>query len=184
MVKKQEKLKCWEPQIEDGIELGGILAAGGLAGQAGSALSDMERNPGAGLSALLQLVMGALANLETKQRMSDFLFELWKTTEDEQATEEDLDIRGRLKARFRKLEPGEDPGWMTRDELLDRSTPYYRKLKRYKQLPMGAALSLAKALSETENFADFLELAKTFIPTDTTEPPTPSNANTDLRPVK
>lgn len=181
---KQEKLKVHEPQIEDGIELAGILAAGGLAGQAGNALAEMERNSGAGLNALLRLVMGALANVETKQRMSDFLFELWKTTEDEQASEEDLDIRGRLKAKFRKLEPGEDPGWMTRDELLEKSTPYYRKLKRYKQLPMGAAISLAKALSETDNFADFLELVKVSIPTDTTEPPTPSSGPTGLQAVK
>lgn len=181
----KEKYKIHPLTIEDSLKLGGILAGGGLAGRAQDALSQMERNgQGAALGAMASLFMGALANIETRSQMRDFLFEIWKTTEDEQAGEEDLSFDGRLKAKYRKPRDDEDPAWMEREDLLDISTPYYRKLKRFRRLPPSAAVELAKAVYTSEGFEDFLGLLKTEIPAITTEPQTQSNGPTGLHPVK
>lgn len=161
--------KIHELSINDALDLGGILAAGGLTGQAGAALSQLGRDEGgaegAALGALTQLVMGALANRATRDDMRGFLFALWKTTEDEQAAEDDLDIAGRLKPRYVNGEP-------------EKGTVYYRKLKRFHDLPPSALVGLAGAIYESDGFTDFLELLKTELPTSSTEPQTQSNGTT------
>lgn len=171
MPKGKQTFKIHELSIDDALDLGGILAAGGLTGQASQALSQMQHNEGAALSALTQLVMGALANRATRDEMRGFLFGIWKTTEDDEALEDDLDIAGRLKPRFVNGEP-------------EKGTLYYRKLKRFHTLPPKALVELSKAVYESDGFGDFLELLKVELPTVSTELQTDSNGTTDLHPVK
>lgn len=171
---EKQTFKVHDLTIDDALDLGGILAAGGLTGQAGQALSQMQRDEGAAMSAITQLVMGALANRTTRDDMRGFLFTLWKTTEDEQASEEDLDIAGRIKPRY---DANGEP---------TKGTTYYRKLQRFHGLPPSALVGLGKAVYEAEGFADFLELLKTELPTRnlSTEQQTDSNGVTDLHPPK
>lgn len=161
-----DKYKVHPLTIDDALDLGGILAGGGLAGQAQRALSLMERDgSGAALTAVSSLIMGALANADTRDQMRGFLFAIWKTTEDEQATADDLNVQDRL-------EPKYENGELKKDSL------YYRKLKRFHKLPPSAAVEIGKAVYESDGFTDFLGLLTTAIPTPTTGPPTRSNGNT------
>lgn len=165
--KKTQAYKVHQLTIDDALDLAGILAAGGLTGQAGDALAQIQSDGrGAGLTAITRLVMGALANRATRDDMRGFLFTVWKTTEDDQATDADLGITGRLEPKY----SGEE---------LDPDSVYYRKLKRFHALPPSALVGLVRAVYESDGFADFLELLRAEIPNLSTAPVTASNGTTD-----
>lgn len=169
---EKQAFKVHDLTIDDALDLGGILAAGGLTGQAGQALAQIGRNEAQAMSAITQLVMGALASRTTRDDMRGFLFTIWKTTEDEQAAEEDLDVAGRLKPQY------SNNGEPTK------GTTYYRKLQRFHKLPPSALVGLGKAVYESEGFSDFLELLRMELPTPSTEPQTESSGNTGLEVVR
>lgn len=167
MAKKQQKFKVHGLTIDDALDLGGILASGGLTGQASQALAQISEtnNRGPAMQAVTSLVMGAIANRNTRDDMRGFLFSIWKTTEDEQATAKDLEF-GRLKVRY------DDEGELDEDSL------YYRKLVRFHALPPSALIGLVKAVYESDGFEDFLELLRAELPTITTSQQTESNGST------
>lgn len=172
MAKDKPNYKIHSLTLNDSLNLAGILAGGGLAGQAQRALSLMERNgQQAGLEAVGALVMGALANPGTREEMRSFLFSVWKTTEDEQAVDGDLDVTGRLEPRY--ADDGE----------LDKKSLYYRKLRRFHSLPMSGLTGIVKALYQSGEMKDFLASLKDLMPTST-GPETESKESTDLEAVK
>ena len=173
MAKGKTTYKIHSLTLNDSLNLAGILAGGGLAGQAQKALSLMEQQgTGAGLEAVGALVMGALANPGTREEMRSFLFTVWKTTEDEQATEKDLDIDGRLKAVY--ADNGE----------LDKDTPYFKKLAKFHRLPMTGLSGIVRALYNSGEMRDFLQSLREFLPNTSTGESTGSNGSTTLESVK
>lgn len=169
---KEQKYKIHSLSIDDALDLAGIFAGGGLSGQATEAISQMQTNgSAAGMQAFLKLILGALANNEIRDQIRFFLFSIWKTTEDEQATSDEMNIQDRLEPR---LEDGE----YVKDSL------YYRKLKRFHKLPPSAAIGIARAVYESEGFEDFLESLRAFLPTTSTAPATNSNGSMGLHPVQ
>jgi hypothetical protein len=165
-----------EPGIDDAITLAGILAGGGIAGQAQNALSQFEEGGDvAALQAFLALIMGALGNHSTRDEIRLFLFRMWRTTEDEQASEEDLGIDDRLKPVYAdgELTPG---------------TPYHRKLKRFYKLPMSGLSGIATAFYNHPQFPDFLDSLRDFLPakapTSSAGKQTESNGSTPLEAVR
>lgn len=171
---EKQTFKVHQLTIDDALDLGGILAAGGLTGQASRALTELQRDEAAAVGAITQLVMGALASRTTRDDMRGFLFTIWKTTEDEQADEDDLDVAGRLKPRYSSN--GEPT----------KGTTYYRKLQRFHKLPPSALVGLGKAVYESDGFADFLELLRMELPTGnlSTAQQTESSEPTPLTPVQ
>lgn len=174
---KTQKFEIHPPTLDDALDLAGILAAGGLVGQAGQALAKMQSengstNQGAALNALSSLVMGALASRDTRDQMRGFLFSIWKTTEDEQATEAEKGITDRLEPKY------DDAG------ELDKQSPYYRKLKRFHALPPKALVGLVKAVYEEDGFEDFLVSLRAELPTISSGLATESNGATGLESVK
>lgn len=131
----------------------------------------MDRDSGAGLGAISALLMGALANHAVRDEMRGFIFSMWKTTEDEQALEADLDIQDRLEPKY---ENGE----------YDKSTPYYRKLKRFYKLTPREMTGIVSALAKHPEMKDFLAYLREEFATTTSAPATNSNGNTGLQPVK
>jgi hypothetical protein len=176
-----EQFKVHDPTGVDSFALLGILAGGGLAGQANEALSQMERGgSGAALTAVGKLFMGALANDAVNDKLRYFLFALWKTTEDEQAAADDLDIQDRLEPRYERDAQGQpvyNPH--TGERRYDKNSLYYRKLKRFYKLNPRQMLGIALALYRHPDFKDFLASLREDLGTITTEPPTASNGSTD-----
>lgn len=157
MAGKKPTYKVFDPTIDDSIDLAGILASGGLAGQASSVLQQIQTNQGAGVDAMARLVLGALANHGSREEMRSFLFRIWKTTEDQQATGKDKGLDGRLAARY----DGEG-------ELLE-DTPYYKKLLKFHTLPAAALIGIATALYGMPNFKDFLASVSLSLPVETSD---------------
>lgn len=164
--KEKQKYSVHDLGISDALNIAGIIGSGGLTGQAQDAIGAMQ-NGGmeAGLNAVSRLLMGALANVATRDQMRGFLFDVWRTTEDEQATEDDLNIQDRLEPRF-----GRDAGGSmmfneaTGEPLYDKKSLYYRKLKRFHKLPPGALIGISKAVYESDGFTDFLESVSGLLP--------------------
>lgn len=180
MTKKDEKYKIHPLSVDDALNMAGILAGGGLAGDARSALARIERDGmGAGLEALSSLAMGALANVNTRDQMRGFLFDVWKTTEDEQALEEDLNIQDRLEPRFELDEAGNikyHPN--TGEALFDKKSLYYRKLKRFHKLPPAAAAEITRLVFHAPEFKSFLASLRGLMPESSTADATDSNGTT------
>lgn len=175
--KKKPTYKVHDPTIDDAINFAGVLSAGGLAGQAQNALARIEREGmAAGLAAVGSLIMGALANRGSREELRDFLFSIWKTTEDEQATEKDLGIEDRLEPRY--IEEGEARG------EYDKSSPFYRKLKRFHKLPMSALIGIGTAFYKSDGFKDFLDLLRASDIVESGENSTSSSESTSLESVK
>lgn len=169
--KGKQTFKVHHFGISDSLNLGGILGAGGLAGEAQNAIREVQHGgSAAGLNAVSRLLMGALANVSTRDQMRGFLFDMWKTTEDEQATEDDLNIQDRLEPRFERDAGGNMMfNESTGEPLYDKKSLYYRKLKRFHGLSGGGLVRIAKAMYENEGFEDFLESLQDILPAATPE---------------
>lgn len=175
--KKKPTYKVHDGTINDALNFSGVLAAGGLAGQAQHALARIEREGmAAGLAAVGSLIMGALANPGSREELRNFLFNIWKTTEDEQATEKDLGIDDRLEPRY--IEEGENRG------EYDKNSLFYRKLKRFHKLPMLALIGIGTAFYKSDGFKDFLDLLRASDLVDSGENSTGSSESTGLEAVK
>lgn len=163
------KYEIHEPGPDDTLDFLGILAAGGLAGQAQRVLEQVnDKGMGAAFGAFSSLIFGALANHAVRDDLRGFLFMMWKAPEDKKADEADLDLAGRLRPRFDSVgEP--EPG-----------TLYHAKRKRWVKLPMRAPVEIALALYRSEGFADFLALLRE-TPTESIEQLTGSSETTDSR---
>lgn len=175
MAKDKPKYKVFDPTIDDAINMAGILSAGGLAGQASEVLGRIEQEgAAAGMAGIGRLVMGALANPASREEMRSFLFQIWRTTEDDQALEADRGLDDRLERRY------DDTGELEKD------SPYYKKLKKFHKLPASALLGIAKSLYATPNFKDFLASVRELLPEKETseEQSTNSKGTTSLESVK
>jgi hypothetical protein len=167
-LKAVSSVEIHEPNGDDVLDFIGILAGGGLAGQAASVLQQVERHGmSAAIGAFSALIMGALANHGMRDELRAFLFTLWASPEDRKAAEEDLDDAGKLKPRINDAgEP--EPG-----------TLYREKRRRWAREVKGRQIGqIVVALYRSEAFLDFLDWLREDIGTSSIEQLTSSKEST------